>query len=180
MTLLRHYELLVVLAALACESSPPESTSASAETAGIDTLGSSSAATDADSSAGTTGDPGDPEYPRPSPVDANGTCPDGTFGPITFDGSAWICIPECDEDSMCPQAATGTAVAECATNPFSSGDPCESAADCTADGELCGNVGGGAKGCLLPPSHCIVKCDAETTCPDDMVCGSAGVCAYPP
>lgn len=180
MKTLQHTRWVVALAMVACASSPPESESA---TNGIDTVGSSTAATEADTgdgSSGTTGDPGDPEYPRPAPVDANGTCPDGTFGPITFDGAAWICIPECDEDSMCPAAASGTATAECATNPFSSGDPCESATDCTVDGELCGNVGGGAKGCLLPPSHCIVKCDAEATCPDEMVCSDAGVCAYPP
>ena len=127
----------------------------------------------------TTGAPGDPAYPSPDPVAPDGTCPTATFGPITFEGSAWVCIPECDADSTCPQPETGTAEAACATNPQSSATPCSSDADCTIANEACGNAGGGERACLLPPSHCILRCDDTMTCPDGMLCTSASVCAYP-
>jgi hypothetical protein len=132
---------------------------------------------------GSTSDPGtgDEPYPRPEPVTAEGSCPVGSFGPITFDGEAWICIPECmDAEPQCPAPSSGTAEAVCATNPFSSSDPCMDDADCTIEGEACGNIGSNQRGCLLAPSHCILRCDAESVCPTDMICTSARVCAYTP
>jgi hypothetical protein len=169
--------LLVVLASVGCASSPEESHGGTA------TAGTSSGTTTTDaaeSSSSTTADPGDPDYPRPDPVELDGTCPDESFGPITFDSSAWICIPECGDESSCPSPATGTAEAVCATNPYSSASPCETSEDCTVDGEMCGNIGGAQKGCLLPPSHCILRCDAEHVCPDEMTCTVVGVCGYSP
>jgi len=175
MSVRRSFAMIAALAA--CGDSPGEAQSSTADDDGSET--SSSSTSSEGSSSSTTGDPGDPEYPRPDPVEPTGTCPPESFGPITFDGAAWVCIPECGEDSTCPMAATGTAEPACATNPFSSAAPCETSTDCTVDGEMCGNIGGGQKGCLLPPSHCILRCDADE-CPQDMVCTLAGVCAYPP
>lgn len=122
----------------------------------------------------------DPSYPRPDPVDEAGDCPDGFFGPITFDGTGWVCIPACTGDPpACPAGATGDAEAACSTNPMSSVDPCEDASDCDVDGEMCGNIGGGQRGCLLPPSHCILRCDDGQACPDGLSCAEGvGVCQY--
>jgi hypothetical protein len=176
---MRRSPLFVVLALFACGDSPTESNSATAmpETGIADDTSTTDAS---EGSSSTTGAVGDPDYPRPDPVAAEGMCPADFFGPITFDGGAWICIPECDAESMCPPAATGTAEAACATNPYSSASPCDASSDCTIEGEACGNIGGGQKGCLLAPSHCILRCDAELVCPDEMTCTVAGVCGYSP
>lgn len=124
--------------------------------------------------------PGDPAYPRPDPVDEAGMCPGGYFGPITFDGAGWLCLPPCEgEAPQCPDPQTGDAVAECATNPLSSAAPCADSTDCDVAGEMCGNIGGGQSGCLLPPSHCILRCDEGETCPDGLVCAAGpGICQY--
>jgi hypothetical protein len=166
---------ILLLATIACGASPSESQTSA--TNGIDVSSSSSSS---DSSSSSTGEPGDPDYPRPEPVDMNGTCPGVSFGPITFEGSSWVCIPECGDGGSCPVPATGTAEAACASAPLSSATPCATSADCTVDGEMCGNAGGGDMRCLLPPTHCILRCDAERVCPDAMVCTIAGVCAYAP
>jgi hypothetical protein len=151
-------------------------------TSGIDPSTSTSESSGEEStSAGSTSGlepPGDPEYPSPEPVDAEGFCPAGTFGPITFDGEAWVCLPECGADQTCPAPSSGDAEPACATNPFSSNAPCETDDECTEEGERCGLIGEAQMGCLLPPSHCILRCDAELTCPDEMVCTPASVCAY--
>ncbi len=133
----------------------------------------------ADSSTGADAED-DPSYPRPSPVDEAGTCPDGFFGPITFDGGGWACLPPCTgEPAMCPASGSGDAPAECATNPLSSAAPCTDSSDCTVESEMCGNVGGGAMGCLLPPSHCILRCSEGETCPAGQACAPGpGICQY--
>lgn len=141
---------------------------------------SSSSSGEASESSSTTTASGEPGYPRPDPVAPDGTCPADAFGPITFDGTSWVCLPECgDGEPTCPPPATGSAMAACATNPFSSATPCSDSSECTEPMEMCGNAGNGQMGCLLPPSHCILQCDAGATCPDEMVCTGAGVCAYP-
>lgn len=134
-----------------------------------------------ESSSGTSGGTsGDPAYPRPEPVDQAGTCPPGTFGPITYDGDGWLCLPPCVGDPpSCPDPMTGDAEALCATNPMSSAAPCGDSNDCEVEGEMCGNIGGGNKGCLLPPSHCILRCDEGQTCPDGLTCAEGpGICEY--
>jgi hypothetical protein len=115
-------------------------------------------------------------------VAEDGTCPPGSFGPITFDGGGWVCLPECTNAAeICPEPESGDAVAECATNPFSSAEPCMDSSDCTVEGEMCGNAGGGQMACLLEPSHCILRCDDGQTCPDDMSCAAGpGICQYDP
>lgn len=167
---------LVMALALACGGSLHESQSDGDDES---SSGSGSSTSGGDSTS-TTGDVGDPEYPRPDPIDAAGMCPPESFGPITFDGAAWICIPQCGADDSCPAPTTGTADAACATNPYSSATPCVTSGDCTVDGEMCGNAGAGMQACLLPPTHCILRCDGEHACPDEMVCTIASVCAYPP
>lgn len=134
----------------------------------------------ADSSSSGAAPDGDPSYPRPDPVDEAGDCPDGFLGPITFDGAGWLCIPACSGDPpMCPAGASGDAEATCSTNPMSSAAPCDDSTDCEIDGEMCGNIGGGQRGCLLPPSHCILRCDDGQSCPDGLTCAEGvGVCQY--
>jgi hypothetical protein len=171
--------LLALALLVACSASPDESSSVTFATTA--TGGSSESSSSSAGSTETTGEPaGDPSYPRPDPVEPAGTCPDGSFGPITFDGVAWICIPECGGMQACPDAATGSPEAACATNPYSSATACTTSAECTVDGEMCGNAGSGMLACLLPPTHCILRCDADHDCPDDMTCTLAKVCAYPP
>ena len=126
---------------------------------------------------------GDPEYPRPEPVAEVGDCPEGFLGPITYDGDGWLCLPPCidGDPPTCPEPMSGDAEAACATAPFSSATPCTDDTDCTVDGEKCGNVGMGQMGCLLPPTHCLLRCDEGQTCPDEMSCSpSAGLCQYTP
>jgi hypothetical protein len=142
--------------------------------------GTTDTSSDGTSTTSTTGPTGDPDYPSPDPVAGDGTCPPTTLGPITFDGDAWVCLPPCDADDTCPPPSSGSAEAACASNPQSTGDPCETSDDCTVEGEMCGNIGNDQKGCLLPPSHCVLRCDPELACPDDMVCATVGICAYPP
>lgn len=174
--------LPLALALLCACSSPPDEASSSVSQ-GItetDAASDSSSSGGADGSSGTTGEvSGDPSYPRPDPVEPDGTCPGGSFGPITFDGFAWICIPECGAMQACPDAASGSPEAACATNPYSSATACTTNTDCTVDGEMCGNAGSGMLACLLPPSHCILRCDDEHACPDEMICTPPEVCAYP-
>jgi hypothetical protein len=173
--------LFAMLVASACRGSSTEAETLGFDSATMSTTGASSSSTGADagSSSDTAALP-EPGYPRPDPVAPDGMCPEGAFGPITFDGDAWVCLPECGEDEQCPEGASGTAEAACATNPYSSAAPCEDSMDCTEPGEMCGNVGDEQKGCLLPPTHCILRCDAELLCPDEMTCSAAGVCAYLP
>jgi hypothetical protein len=143
------------------------------------TGGVTSGSTDTSSS----GEPmGDPEYPTPEPLGPNGACPLGYLGPITFDSSGWLCLPPCTGDPpTCPQPQTGDAEAQCATNPMSTADPCVDDSDCEVDGEFCGNIGNNERGCLLPPSHCILRCNEGQTCPDEMSCSpGAGICQYLP
>jgi hypothetical protein len=180
--------LLGALVVAACSDEPAEAGASS--TGGIDPT--STPTTDStgggDSSGGseatTTGaPPEDPDYPRPTPVDEVGECPDGFFGPITFDFEGWGCIPECTagDPPTCPSGQSGTAQGSCATNPLSSAAPCAEDEDCTIEGERCGNVGMDQKGCLLPPSHCLLRCDAGETCPDAMNCSEVlGICQYLP
>jgi hypothetical protein len=132
---------------------------------------------------GSSGDApdGDPGYPPPTPVGELGMCPDGFLGPITFDGTGWGCIPACDAEGLCPEALTGDAPGECATNPQSSATPCMDSTDCEIEGEMCGNAGMDLMACLLPPSHCILRCDDGEACPDAMTCAAAiGICQYVP
>lgn len=142
--------------------------------------GSSDEESTADGDSSGTMPDGDPSYPRPDPVDEAGDCPDGFFGPITFDGTGWVCIPACTGDPpACPAGATGDAEASCATNPMSSVAPCMDAADCDVEGEMCGNIGGGQRACLLPPSHCILRCNEGQACPEGLSCADGvGVCQY--
>jgi len=173
--------IIPVLAAAACSGAPSESATLGFDVDGTTTSMSSGATGgDAGSSSETAALPDEPDYPPPDPVAPDGLCPDGWFGPITFDGDAWACLPECGVDEpMCPLPVSGSAEAACATNPYSSGTPCSETSDCVEQGEMCGNIGDDQKGCLLPPTHCILRCDAEALCPDEMVCSAAGVCAYP-
>jgi len=137
------------------------------------------------SSAGASGEdtsaPEDADYPRPEPLGEAGECPPGFLGPITFDHIGWVCIPECtmDDPPMCPSGLDGDAEGRCASNPQSSASACSSDADCTVAGERCGNIGMNQTGCLLPPSHCILRCDEGQACPEAMDCSpSAGICQY--
>jgi hypothetical protein len=170
-------------------------TAGSTETTDDGTTTGTTEATTADTADATSSDPSetaggstggssasDPNYPSPVPVMEQGTCPAGFFGPITYDGNGWLCLPPCEGDPpMCPEPQTGDAPAECATSPLSSATPCDSDSDCTVDGEMCGNIGGGQRGCLLPPTHCILRCDEGQTCPDDMSCAAGpGICQYEP
>lgn len=129
------------------------------------------------------GAPEDPQYPRPEPFGPAGECPEGFFGPITFDLTGWVCIPECEagDPPMCPSGLSGNAEGRCATNPHSSAEPCSEDADCLMEGERCGNVGMDQAGCLLEPSHCILRCDDGQDCPDSMTCSpTVGLCQYVP
>jgi hypothetical protein len=173
--------ILLVLVASACSNDLREGETHSSDApASTDSSGGISFGTSSDGSG--TGSPPQPEpYPRPQPVAGNGDCPDDSFGPITFDGDAWVCIPECGTaEPLCPSTSSGTAEPACASNPFSSAAPCEDNEDCSVDGEMCGNVGNGQRGCLLPPTHCILRCAATLQCPEHMICTLAQVCAYPP
>ena len=154
-------------------------TTAPAESTGTDDADSSGASL-AESGSSSGGPPSDPAYPRPDPVDEAGMCPAGTFGPITYDGAGWLCLPPCAGDPPgCPDPLTGDAEPQCATNPMSSAAPCGDSTDCEVDGEMCGNIGGGQMGCLLPPSHCILRCDDGQTCPDGLSCAEGpGICEY--
>jgi hypothetical protein len=177
----------VVTLALACGSDDDGAMAPGTDDTGIDAPTTGAGGT-SDSSGGALDDStgtepaGDPSYPRPSPIDEAGDCPGGFFGPITFDGGGWGCLPPCAGDPpMCPDPGSGDAEAQCATNPLSSAEPCMDSTDCTVAGEMCGNIGGGQQGCLLPPSHCILRCDEGQTCPDDMTCGvGPGICQYAP
>ncbi len=180
--------LIAVVAAIACSDPHEGNASSSAEEGGIETTaqgGSASTTDDASSSSSeevssAAAAPEDPSYPPPSPIDELGTCPSGFLGPITFDGEGWGCIPACDADGMCPAASDGTP-GECATNPASSATPCMDWGDCTIEGEMCGNAGMNRMACLLPPSHCIVRCEDGAPCPEPMTCAtSVGVCQYVP
>ncbi len=138
---------------------------------------------DSSSSDGEGDLPEDPQYPRPEPLEATGECPPGFFGPITYDLVGWVCIPGCSDDdpATCPSGLDGDAEGRCATNPLSSSEPCDQDTDCTAPGEHCGNIGMGQSGCLLPPSHCILRCDEGQACPEAMTCSPvAGICQYLP
>ncbi|MEM9459316.1 MAG: hypothetical protein AAGF11_34370 [Myxococcota bacterium] len=125
--------------------------------------------------------PEDPQYPRPEPFGPAGECPEGFFGPITFDLTGWVCIPECEagDPPLCPSGQSGSAQGRCATNPDSSAEPCSDDTDCQVAGERCGNVGMEQAGCLLEPSHCILRCDDGQDCPDSMTCSpTVGLCQY--
>lgn len=159
--------------------SESELTSTSAATS--DGSSSSTSPPSFDGTDDTAGASEDPDYPRPNPLDGGGECPEGFWGPITFDMMGWVCIPACtmDDPPMCPSGLSGDAEGRCATNPMSSSDPCTEQSDCTAEGEGCGNIGMGQMGCLLPPSHCILRCDGGQTCPESMSCSpTAGICQY--
>ncbi|MEM7156659.1 MAG: hypothetical protein AAF799_27675 [Myxococcota bacterium] len=125
--------------------------------------------------------PEDPDYPRPTPLDGGGECPPGFHGPITFDMQGWVCIPACSGDGSptCPSGFDGDARGRCATNPFSSAESCQDNSDCTVEGERCGNMGMGQRGCLLEPTHCILRCGDDRTCPESMTCSpTSKICQY--
>ncbi|MEM7156827.1 MAG: hypothetical protein AAF799_28515 [Myxococcota bacterium] len=178
----------------ACSSEPTEEVDSGIDVGDSESEPTSTSTADASSSSltppsfdgtdgtdDTAGASEDPDYPRPNPLDGGGECPEGFWGPITFDMNGWVCIPACtmDDPPMCPSGLSGDAVGRCATNPLSSAAPCSEQEDCTEEGEGCGNIGGGQMGCLLPPSHCILRCDDGQTCPESMSCSpTAGICQY--
>jgi hypothetical protein len=154
---------------------------ASSSESGSSDTGSSSSSGGLGSESSGDASAGDPSYPPPSPVDELGDCPDGFLGPITFDGTGWGCIPACNDAGECPAARSGDAPGECATNPLSSATPCTGSEPCEIDGEMCGNAGMKVMACLLPPSHCILRCENGETCPDTMTCTEGvGICQYIP
>ena len=147
------------------------SSSGDAGSSSGETGGSSTAAVD--DTAGTTGEPADPEYPAP---DDAGMCPEGTA--MLDLAGATACAPFCaGADAPCPAAATGTATPECTPfeMPGGSGDPCKTHDECTG-GEACGVDGT----CVAVAFWgCRLICDAGETCPDPMTCSGVGACGYP-
>ena len=171
-------EVFISESGLATTVIPEEETS----TGEYDAMTGDESSSSSSSSDGGVGAPGDPDYPQPTPLDGGGECPPGFHGPITFDFEGWVCIPACsadDEEPMCPSGLDGDARGRCATNPSSSAEPCQDNTDCTQPGERCGNIGGGERGCLLEPTHCILRCGDGKTCPESMTCSpTMNICQY--
>jgi hypothetical protein len=94
---------------------------------------------------------------------------DDEFCFLSEDGS--LCLPECD-GSQCPE--TG----ECIFNPDSNAVSCEATGTCDDPEAECLENVSGAMVCLLPPSHCVPRCDVED-CPRGLVCDENAICVVP-
>lgn len=132
------------------------------------TTPSDTSSADDDSSGGAAH--GDPDYPNPFPDG----CPGG-YEPIAIgeDPPNGVCAPSCQTDDDCPSGATGSGVPLCAFNPDSTYADCVDDAACPG-GETCIEAV-----CQLPPSLCVLLCEATENCPDGMVCQLGG-CSYLP